>query len=132
MKKIIAVAAAAIIRDQRLLVACRPLGKRFAACWELPGGKLEAGESPAVACAREIDEELGVKITVASEVFTLEHDYDDFVVRLHVLRCSLPEGQVLQLREHLGIYFATAAELTGLNWVPADQELVPRLAALLS
>lgn len=44
----------------RILIAQRPPGKHLAGMWEFPGGKLEAGETPAVALARELDEELGI------------------------------------------------------------------------
>jgi len=47
--------------DTRLLATRRPQGKRFAGLWEWPGGKVEAGESPAVAACRELLEEAGIR-----------------------------------------------------------------------
>ena len=43
-----------------VLIACRPAGRPYAGYWELPGGKVEPGESSATALARESREELGV------------------------------------------------------------------------
>ena len=55
--------AAAIVRDGRLLVAQRPLHKREGGKWELPGGKVEPGESEQAALVREIREELLCAVT---------------------------------------------------------------------
>ncbi|MFV1922717.1 MAG: 8-oxo-dGTP diphosphatase MutT [Methylotenera sp.] len=54
--------AVAIIQkeDQAFLLASRPEGKPWAGWWEFPGGKIEAGELPEDALARELQEELGI------------------------------------------------------------------------
>lgn len=56
------VAAALTDADGRILVACRPAGGSHAGLWEFPGGKVEPGESPEMALARELDEELGIAV----------------------------------------------------------------------
>ncbi len=57
------VAAGVLIRrDGRFLLASRPAGKPYASYWEFPGGKVEGGESVAEALARELHEELGIRI----------------------------------------------------------------------
>ena len=61
------VVAAAITRtDGHLLLQQRPAGKHHAGLWEFPGGKVETGETPAVALIREIAEELGVELELAT------------------------------------------------------------------
>ncbi|HOA14969.1 MAG TPA: (deoxy)nucleoside triphosphate pyrophosphohydrolase [Bacillota bacterium] len=62
------VTAAAIIDEGKLLVARRGKGQSMEGYWELPGGKVEEGESPESCLAREIEEELGISIEVLDEV----------------------------------------------------------------
>lgn len=59
---------AAAIHDSagRVLMHCRPEGKHHGGLWEFPGGKVEAGESPASALVREIEEELGLALDIAA------------------------------------------------------------------
>jgi 8-oxo-dGTP diphosphatase len=59
---------AGALRDAqgRVLLAQRPPGKHLAGAWEFPGGKIEPGEAPLAALARELREELGVEIDPAS------------------------------------------------------------------
>lgn len=60
------VAAALVDPDGRVLVQQRPAGKSLAGLWEFPGGKVEAGEPPEVALARELHEELAVDVDPGS------------------------------------------------------------------
>ena len=81
------VAAAILIRpDDRVLLAQRPAGKVFGGYWEFPGGKLEPGEAPAEALARELHEELGVEIEDAAPWITRVYDYPHGTVRLRFFR----------------------------------------------
>ncbi|MEM8616176.1 MAG: (deoxy)nucleoside triphosphate pyrophosphohydrolase [Pseudomonadota bacterium] len=59
MTKLITVVAAALVNGEgKILLAQRPEGKSMAGLWEFPGGKLEPGETPEIALARELNEEL--------------------------------------------------------------------------
>ena len=69
------VAAAVVWRDGRLLLTQRPPGGPLGLQWELPGGKIEDGESPEHALAREIREELGAHATPLEVVEVHTHDY---------------------------------------------------------
>jgi len=62
VKLLLVVAVALIDGDGRVLIAQRPEGKQLAGLWEFPGGKVEAGELPEDALARELEEELGIDI----------------------------------------------------------------------
>ncbi|HQT21337.1 MAG TPA: NUDIX domain-containing protein, partial [Polynucleobacter sp.] len=78
--------AAGILLDAtgRYLLGQRPEGKPYAGYWEVPGGKIEAGESVFDALKRELQEELGIDIQESEELLVLEHDYPHAYVRLHV------------------------------------------------
>ena len=81
MTRLLLVAAVAMIDTQgRILLARRPEGKSMAGLWEFPGGKLEPGETPEVALARELFEELQVQIQ-PENLYPLtfaSHHYPDF------------------------------------------------------
>ncbi len=86
------VAVALIRRGSRFLLQRRPAGaSRFPCLWELPGGKVEPGESPEEGLLRELQEELGWSPTSVSALPPLDHAYEDFSVRLHPFLC-LGEG----------------------------------------
>ena len=78
--------AAGILLDSagRYLLGQRPEGKPYAGYWEVPGGKIEAGETVFTALKRELQEELGIDIEASEELTVLEHDYPHAYVRLHV------------------------------------------------
>ena len=87
MTRTIDVAAAILIRpDGAVLLAQRPAGKVYPGYWEFPGGKLEPGEAPAEALARELHEELGVDIEHPAPWITRVYTYPHGTVRLHFFR----------------------------------------------
>jgi len=95
MTKYVNVAAAVIENGEKVLISSRPAGKGGAGFWEFPGGKLEPGESFAVALRRELYEELAIeKVLVLDTVYTKTHAYPDATVLVHFIRCRLPEGNV--------------------------------------
>jgi 8-oxo-dGTP diphosphatase len=78
--------AAGILLDAegRYLLGQRPEGKPYAGYWEVPGGKIENGESEFAALKRELKEELGIDIESSEDLVVLEYDYPHAYVRLHV------------------------------------------------
>ena len=86
--------------DGRFLLTSRPPGKVYAGYWEFPGGKLEPGESVAQALARELHEELGLRIEPMAVTRWREQrvDYPHALVHLHFCRVTAWQG-ALQMRE---------------------------------
>ena len=87
------VAAAVVERGGRVLLAQRPPGKVYAGYWEFPGGKLEPGESPRDALARELREELGIGIRDASPWLVQRFVYAHAHVELHFFRVRSFDGE---------------------------------------
>lgn len=81
------------IRGARLLVGRRPEGVHLAGFWEFPGGKVEAGERPEVAAARELKEEAGLIALELEPFLVFVHDYADRAIRFHVFLAPEPEGE---------------------------------------
>ena len=85
-KRILNVVAAALVKkeDGKLLLARRPAGKSLAGLWEYPGGKIEAGETPKEALARELEEELNITV-LPSEMHQFEKtvfEYEAFILNM--------------------------------------------------
>ena len=84
------VVAAVVFRAGRLLMTRRPPGGPHGGLWELPGGKLEPGESAPQALVREVREELGVAARAGRTLGVEEHEYAHGVcVRLHFVQAEL-------------------------------------------
>jgi 8-oxo-dGTP diphosphatase len=80
--------------DGTVLFAQRPSGKDYAGYWEFPGGKIEPGESDHDALVRELQEELGVRVTQATAWLTQRHVYPHAFVELRFFRVTHWLGEV--------------------------------------
>ena len=87
--------------------------------WEFPGGKIEAGESPQEALAREIREELDTEICVGDLITTVEYDYPAFHLSMDCFWCEIISGELL-LKEHEAAQWLPLSDLRQVNWLPAD------------
>lgn len=126
----IRVVAAAIIEDRRVLVARRAPDMARPGLWELPGGKVEAGETDADALVRELEEELGITIEVGAPLGEAAHAYPDVTITLAGYACRLVRGQPVA-REHDQLRWVRASELQELTWAPADLPLLAPLEGAL-
>jgi 8-oxo-dGTP diphosphatase len=122
------VVAGALISGSLLLVAQRARPPELAGLWELPGGKVTAGESDETALARELHEELGVDVTVGPR---LGADVAlNATTTLRAYRVT-QTGGALHPNDHSALRWVSADELDGLAWVPADRAWVGELASAL-
>lgn len=133
-KSILLVVAAALVDpDNRVLISKRPEGKNLGGLWEFPGGKIDPGERPENALARELHEELG--ITVPTKCFApltfASHAYDDFHLLMPLYVCRNWEGTPTPM-EGQEIAWVRANRLTDYAMPPADAPLIPMLRDLLT
>jgi 8-oxo-dGTP diphosphatase len=121
------VVAGALVRDGRLLLTRRPDGDPLAGFWELPGGKVEADETPEAALAREWREELGVEVESSAPLTFASGAPDGRHVTLLVflVRSLRGEPSPLGVAE---VRWTTPAEASGLPLLPADRPVVEQLA----
>ena len=127
--KTIQVVAAIIIRNNEVFATQRGYGE-WKGWWEFPGGKIEEGECPQEALKREIREELDAEIAVGELLDTVEWDYPTFHLTMHWYVCSL-ESENIRLNEHESASWLNRSTLDSVQWLPADQGLLPKIAKLL-
>ena len=124
MKKI-EVVAAILQRDGAYFATQRGYGE-FEGMWEFPGGKIEPGETSEDALKREIQEELGVDITIDNFLCTTDYDYPSFHLTMHCYLCRVESGEI-ELREHKSASRLKLEELGCVEWFPADKDVISRL-----
>ena len=88
--------------------------------------RLNQTKAVKVALKREIQEELGVDITIEELLCTTEYDYPSFHLTMHCYLCSVASGGI-ELREHKSACWLTAETLDSVAWLPADQEVIEKL-----
>ena len=120
------VAAGLIVRDGRLLITQRTQPPALAGKWEFPGGKVEDGESPETALARELREEIGVGVRVGRIWDVLFHRYPDFDLVMLVYACAITEGEPRAV-EVGDLAWVRPDELARWDILAADRPLVERL-----
>jgi 8-oxo-dGTP diphosphatase len=120
-QRAVRVLAAVIGRDGRWLLCRRPAHKRHGGCWEFPGGKLEPGEDLCRAAARELCEELQVKVEGCGDRLYRRRDPGSpFVIEFVEVSIS---GEPVPL-EHDEVRWVTPADAAVLPLAPADRDFV--------
>jgi 8-oxo-dGTP diphosphatase len=130
-RRLLLVAAAALIDPSgRVLITQRPLHKQLGGLWEFPGGKVELGEAPEAALARELKEELDLTVEPdALDPFAFaSHAYPDFHLLMPLFIATRWEGELkLDPNAARDARWVKAAELRSIDMPPADIVLVERL-----
>jgi 8-oxo-dGTP diphosphatase len=132
------VVAAAIVDDlrrpRRLLAARRTEPEHLAGGWELPGGKIDPGESPVVALHREVAEELGVEVELGPELagpqaagsglpgWPLSPPY-----RMRVWLARVVRGEPAAIEDHDAVVWLEPGQWSELEWLPSNRSVVAAL-----
>lgn len=128
MKTIRVVAAVicdSIEKKSKIFSTARGYGE-FKGGWEFPGGKIEEGETPEQALAREIQEELDTEIRVGDLIDTIEYDYPTFHLSMDCFWAEVVSGN-LELKEAEAAKWLTKEELDSVEWLPADITLIEKI-----
>lgn len=124
------VVAALIESEGKLLVCQRRRGVMFELMWEFPGGKVKLGERLEVALARELREEIDVAAHIGAEIYRAQHKYAEMSEAMELIFFAATiEPDKVQNRVFEKIAWRTPASLSGLNFLPADRELIELLAS---
>ena len=135
--KIVKVVAAMILstrvkdgKEEKIVFATQRGYGEYKDGWEFPGGKVEAGETPQEALAREIKEELDTTINVGEFIGTIEYDYPAFHLSMDCFACEIAEG-IPVLKEHEAAKWLSKETLYSVDWLPADVTILKEVEKLL-
>ncbi|MBN2263821.1 MAG: (deoxy)nucleoside triphosphate pyrophosphohydrolase [Prolixibacteraceae bacterium] len=121
--KLIDVTCAILVENGKILACQRKFNTDHPLKWELPGGKIETGETKTACIQREIVEELGVNVKVLTELTALNYDYGFKKIRLIPFVCEITSG-ILEAHEHESIKWLALNELKEVDWAEADRLLL--------
>jgi 8-oxo-dGTP diphosphatase len=127
------VAAALIGDDGRILLQRRAAGRAMAGLWEFPGGKVEPGERPEAALARELAEELGIEVDekalVPGPFASADNGGRHMLLLLYLCRSWRGTAEALDAD---ALRWTAVEDMTALAMPPADVPLVAMLEKLLT
>lgn len=126
------VTAALLKQDNKILIAQRPSSGRFANKWELPGGKIDPGETPEECLRRELVEELGIEAIIGVLFSDTLYLHETGQIRQFTYWAELQNSTAnIHLLEHQAIAWVTPAELSHYEFAGADLAVVEKLSKLI-
>ncbi len=127
--KTLRVVAALILEEDKVLATQRNYGE-FEGGWEFPGGKIEQGETPEEALARELEEELEIELGDVAFFSKAEYDYPTFHLDMDCFTCTVASGSI-KLHDHSQMRWLDADHVMDIDWLPADLPIAEKLRTLL-
>lgn len=120
--------AVGIIRNAQgeIFITRRAADAHMANKWEFPGGKIESGESPEQALARELQEEVGIDVSAASLFDKLEYQFPDRHITLWFFLVESWEGEPWGKEGQPGRWLRQQ-ELVAEDFPPANEPVIARL-----
>jgi len=116
------VTAAIIMREGKVLIGQRHRNSSYPGSWEFPGGKMEAGETPEECMARELLEEMDIRVVVGERLAQVSHTYPDITIELIALKCEFSEDEISDIGCETHAWVAPN-ELSEYDLLPPDREI---------
>lgn len=126
----IPVVAGFMKKGGQILVGQRPENHSLAGQWEFPGGKIESGETPEQALARELSEELGIEAEVGPLKLACTHSYGDVNILILFYEILYWKGEP-KAKHHLMLEWIHPEELSHRNIPDANRRILDRIYSAL-
>lgn len=123
------IAAGIICHQGKVLIGQRKKGKDLEFFWELPGGKLEQGETLEECLKRELLEEMDLKIEVGNFFMKTRYEYDFGAFVINAFYATTQSFDIPKICEHEQVLWVDPENLTKYRFPPAD---IPIIEAFLN
>jgi 8-oxo-dGTP diphosphatase len=115
--------------QREVLICQRSADKPMGLKWEFPGGKIEPGEGPQEALARELDEELGIRAEIGPEITAIRHNYrNGGAIHIQFFTIESFTGELRNVVFH-DMQWSTLERLPEYDFLAADLTLIQELAS---